>query len=172
MHYLLYTTRFRQQENPDTLVPLIINCSNYTQHFTQNLDRLNNLQNIIEDDFDTTDEEENNNNLFDEMNRDGNANQFLNLLEQIANQQQIRNNVVLPTFSGGDQDPVEWLDELERCAEINGYRIADMVEVVKGYLLNEARDWYDQIESNNATRFQSWRNAANRNFRQAFLTRF
>lgn len=172
LHYLLYTTRFRQQENPDTLVPLILNCSNFTQQFTQNLDILNILQNIEEDDFDTTDEEENNNNLFDEMNRDNNANQFLDLLEQIANQQQVRNNVLLPTFSGGDQDPVEWIDEFERCVEINGYRVADLIEVVKGYLLNEARDWYDQMEANNATRFQSWRNQGNRNFRQSFLTRF
>jgi hypothetical protein len=64
------------------------------------------------------------------MNYQNNANQFLNLLERIANQQLVRNNVSLPTFAGGDQDPVEWIEELERCAEINGYQIGDMLHIV------------------------------------------
>ena len=73
LHYLLFTTRFNQQEDPDTLIPLIINCFNYTQQFTQNLDRLNYLQNIVDNDFNTTDSKDNNennipDNLLDDMN--------------------------------------------------------------------------------------------------------
>ena len=97
---------------------------------------------------------------------------MLNLLEQIANQQQIKNITPIPTFSRGDQDSMEWINEFERCSEINGYTYGDMLNSVKGYLLNEARTWFDRIESNAATQFQSWQTAGNRNFRRAFLTQF
>src|SRR6185436_19373545 len=60
LHYILYTTRFNLEEDPNTLIPLIVNCFNYIRQFTQNLDRLNFLQNIVENDFDTTEGSENN----------------------------------------------------------------------------------------------------------------
>jgi len=174
LHYLLYTTRFYQIENANTLIPLIVNCLNYTRNFTRNLDRLNLLQNIADNDFDTSDEENNDplEDLLDDMQNNQNANQLLNLIERIANDQSKKNIMPLPTFSGGDQDPLEWLEEFERCAEINGYEVVDMLDIVRGYLLNESRSWFDQIDGHNTTRFQSWSNPGNRNFRQAFITRF
>jgi hypothetical protein len=168
LHRLLFTIRYRHQEDPNTLIPLIDNCLHYTRGFTQNLDQLNLIQNITDTDFDTASEEENNNNNFFEnliagMNQQDN-NQFLNLLQQIANQQSIRNNVPLPTFAGGDQDPLEWFDEFERCAEVNGYNHTGMLYHVRGYLLNEARIWFDEIFADANTRFNSWKNDTRRDF--------
>jgi hypothetical protein len=177
LHRLLFTIRYRQQEDPNILIPLIDNCLHYTRGFTRNLDQLNLLQNITDTDFDTTDEEENNNNnnFFEDimagMNPQ-NTTQFLNLLQQIANQQSIRNDVPLPTFAGGDQDPLEWVDEFERCAEVNGHNHNSMLYHVRGYLLNEARIWFDEIHADATTRFNSWRNNTRRDFRCGFLNRF
>lgn len=176
LHNLLFTTRFREEEDPNTLIPLILNCSEYTQRFTQNLDRLNNIQNIADNDFDTTDDEDNNNNiingLLDDMNNNANAQQLINLIQTIADRQLVQNITTLPTYGGGDQDPVEWIEEFERCGGINGYTWGDLLASVSGYLLNEARSWYAQIDGDPTTRFQSWQTPTNRNFKQSFLTRF
>ena len=45
----------------------------------------------------------------------------------------------MPTFLGGMQDPMEWLEDFERCATINQYTNAYKLQVVEGYLLNEAQ---------------------------------
>jgi hypothetical protein len=78
----------------------------------------------------------------------------------------------MPFFEGGNQDPVEWLEEFERKAQINGYNDAHKVNVVGGYLLNEAQAWYQQHQGNLVTTFQSWNNAANRHFKTCFLRHF
>ena len=84
---LLKTLRFHTQEQRDILVPLITNCLNYTQRFTINLDRLNNLQNLdAPTDTDTSEEEQEEP---DAMNHQGNMNQLFNYLNRIVEQQSI-----------------------------------------------------------------------------------
>ena len=51
----------------------------------------------------------------------------------------------MPIFIGGIQDPIEWLEEFERCALINQYTDDYKLAVVGGYLQNEAQDWYVQV---------------------------
>ena len=40
-----------------------------------------------------------------------NNQQLINSLQTLSEQLKIRNNVPMPTFVGGIQDPVEWLEE-------------------------------------------------------------
>jgi hypothetical protein len=166
---LLKTLRFRQIEQRDILINLIINCLTYTHNFTINLEQLNNLQDL--DVLTNTDESENNQEPEINMNFQ-NQQRLLGFLQQLTERQNIRNIETLPVFSGGDQDPVEWLEDFDRKAEVNGYSNADKINAVRGYLTNEARAWFDTLESNNATTFQSWANQNNRDFSRAFLFRF
>jgi len=122
---LLSSIRYRQQEDRDTLVNQINNCVHYTQLFTQNLDNLRNLQNL--ENYNTSDAEESENeieipsDLFEElgMNNNQNAAQLLQLVQNIGDRLAIQHNHSMPTFTGGMQDPMEWLEEFERCAQIN-----------------------------------------------------
>src|SRR6185436_10814519 len=166
---LLKTLRFQNQEQRNFLVPLLANCLTFTQRFTINLDRLNNLQNLNappDTDLDDNQEEP------DAINNQQNMNQLFTYLNRIVNQQSLHNIVPLPIFAGGNQDPVEWLEEFNRCADINGYENVDRLNSVNGYLMNEVRTWFDVVDNDTATSFQSWKNVNNRNFTQAFLTRF
>jgi hypothetical protein len=169
----LYTFRYNHYESRNTLVPLITNCLYFTHNFTQNLDRLRNIQ-FLDINTDTTDSENQDNlNPPEDLNMNNqNLQQLLGFVQQIANQQNIRNVVPIPTFSGGNQDPIEWIEEFERCTLINGYQINQLLDIVPGYLLNDVRDWFESIESRNATRFQSWATPTNRNFTNAFLMRY
>jgi hypothetical protein len=86
---------------------------------------------------------------------------IVNALQTLNDRMEIRNTVPMPIFEGGNQDPVEWLEEFERKAQINGYTDDHKTRVVGGYLLNEARAWYEQHQANNGTTFQSWNNPMN-----------
>ncbi|CAG8778331.1 15994_t:CDS:2, partial [Dentiscutata erythropus] len=153
---LLKTLRFRNREQRDILINLLTNCLDYTQRFTVNLNQLNNLQNLAA----PTDTEDSEDNLEEPniMNNQNNMNQLFNYLNRIVEQQNLRNIIPLPTFAGGNQDPVEWLEEFNRCADINRYENADKLNSVNGYLMNEARTWFDEVDSNVAISFQSWQN--------------
>ena len=100
------------------------------------------------------------------------ANNIVTALQTLNQRMEVRNTVPMPIFGGGNQDPVEWLEEFERHAQINAYSDEHKLRVVGGYLLNEARTWYQQQLLNYATNFQSWDNAANRRFTTAFLAQF
>ena len=102
----------------------------------------------------------------------GQAANIVQALQTLNERMEIRNTVPMPTFEGGNQDPVEWLEEFERKAQINGYTDVHKLNVVGGYLLNEARVWYEQHQNNTATIFQSWNNPVNRHFRTRFLKQF
>src|SRR6185436_11108817 len=176
--YLLSSIRYRQQEDRDTLVNQINNCVHYTQLFTQNLDNLRNLQNL--ENYNTSDAEESENeieipsDLFEElgMNNNQNAAQLLQLVQNIGDRLAIQHNHSMPTFTGGMQDPMEWLEEFERCAQINWYTDEYKLAVVGGYLLNEAQTWYQRIIGNAGETFQSWNTQNTRRFKNMFLTQF
>ena len=177
---LLNSIRYQNREDRDTLVNQINNCAYYTQLFTQNVEQLNNLQNL--EDYTTTDsnsdsnsettDEDNEPNLIDEMNQDANAQNLLRLLTGISDRLTIRNSTPMPTFQGGIQDPIEWLEEYERCAQINRYTDEYKLQIVGGYLLNEAQTWYQGVIGNAAQNFQSWSTVNNRNFKNMFLTQY
>lgn len=46
----------------------------------------------------------------------------------------IRNNIGMPSFYGGNQDPMEWLKEFNRVMRINQYTAEYKLRVVDGYL--------------------------------------
>jgi hypothetical protein len=100
------------------------------------------------------------------------ANAVVNALQDLTYRMEIRNTVPMPRFEGGNQDPIEWLEEFERNAQVNGYHNNYKLQVVGGYLLNEARTWYELQEANMGTQFQSWANPNNRCFKTLFLRQF
>jgi hypothetical protein len=61
----------------------------------------------------------------------------------------------MPTFSDRQQDPVEWLEEFDRCAQINGYTDYYKGQVISGYLLHKASTWFQQTQANPAESIQS-----------------
>jgi len=97
--------------------------------------------------------------------------QLVAALNRLGDRMEIRNIVPMPQFHGGVQDPVEWLEEFERCAQINNYDHAHKINTVQGYLLNEAQTWYTTYENAHG-QFQSWQNNNRRPFVQNFLRKF
>ena len=78
--------------------------------------------------------------------------------------------VPIPTFSGGNQDPVTWLNEFNLACAANGWNVARKLQVVPAYLKGPAATWY-QIAA--GAPINAWAVAANNNnFEHAFLTRF
>jgi hypothetical protein len=166
---LLQSFRYIQPETRDNLIPLILNCAQYTQQFTVNLNRLNHILNL--DEYTTPETTESEEEPEIDMNNQ-NAQALVNAIQQMTANITIRNTVPMPPFSGGNQDPVEWLEEFDRCAQINGYTDAYKGQVIGGYLLNEAHTWFLRVQTNPATLFQSWNNPHNRNFVGGFLQQF
>ena|SRR5215213_8643185 len=154
---LLQTFRYNQPETRNNLVPLILNCAHYTQFFTDNLNQLNHILNL--DEYTTpeiTESEQSENNEEPDMAMNYQQAQALtNAIRQMSDNLNIRNTIPMPTFSGGQQDPVEWLEEFDRCAQINGYNDHYKGQVISGYLLNEAHTWFQQTQANAATTIQS-----------------
>jgi len=108
---LLQTFRYNQPETRDNLVPLILNCAHYTQFFTDNLNQLTHILNLDNYTTPETTESENSNSEIDEepeiiMNHQ-NVQALTNAIQQMADNLTIRNDVSIPTFAGGQQDPVE-----------------------------------------------------------------
>lgn len=175
---LLNSIRYREQEDRDTLVTQINNCTQYTQLFTQNLVNLQNLQNLENYTITDTEASDNGNeniadpDPFNIMNNNQNVQNLLWLVQNIGERLAFQNNKPMPTFMGGLQDPIEWLEEYERCAQINQYTDMQKLQVVGGYLLNEARTWYQQVLADHIRQFQSWSNQGNRNFKTMFLNEF
>src|SRR4030095_7320531 len=154
-----YTVRYHQRETQTILIPLIKNCSNHTRGFTQNLNILNNLQNL---DFNTpsdTEESETDDGEPEIANdnmamQQADVNNLIQAIAAVGERMAIRNNTPMPVFAGGMQDPVEWLEEFERCATINQYPAAYHLQVVGGYLQGEPQVWYHRIANDVANNFQ------------------
>jgi Retrotransposon gag protein len=168
---LLFSIRFRNREYRNTLVQLIQNCLHYTQQFTRNLNRLNNLINL--DEYTTSGTETTESEEEPELTMDAAAGNILNALQTISARLAIRNNVPMPIFAGGTQDPVQWLEEFEQAAQANQYNAAYKLTCVQGYLHNEAQTWFQGVQALGAAgNFQSWDTVGNRNFKAMFLTQF
>jgi hypothetical protein len=99
------------------------------------------------------------------------AQQLVAALQRIGDRMEIRNTTPMPKFHGGIQDPVEWFEEFERCAQINNYDNNYKLQTVQGYLLNEAQTWFTTFENNHG-QFQSWENQNRRPFVQNFMRQY
>ena len=83
----------------------------------------------------------------------------------------------LPSFSGGNQDPVAWLREFEQACDANGIDDARKIQVVPAYLKGAASTWWTNnrlLALENANRIATWTGLANNNteFDFNFLTTF
>ena len=76
----------------------------------------------------------------------------------------------LPSFHGGNQDPVAWLRDFNIASNANGWNAARKLQVVPAYLKGSVATWY-QI-THNAANFVTW-DGANlaTDFSYAFLQR-
>jgi Retrotransposon gag protein/Zinc knuckle len=97
---------------------------------------------------------------------------IVNALQTLNDRMEVRNTVPMPCFGGGNQDPVEWLEEYERNAQINRYSDPYKLGVVGGYLLNEAQTWYQQHQNDPTQTFQTWNVVNTRRFVTRFLAQF
>ena len=76
----------------------------------------------------------------------------------------------VPTFYGGTQDPISWLNEFNLASAANGWNNARKVQVVPAYLKGAAAVWYQTVAPNP---INAWAGAANvNNFEHVFRQRF
>lgn len=103
----------------------------------------------------------------------GNAMNTLNATVAANNnalQNRNHNVAQVPTFNGGNQDPITWLNEFNATATANGWNDARKLQVVPAYLKGPAAVWYQAAV---LAPINAWAAAANvNNFEHAFLTRF
>ena len=65
----------------------------------------------------------------------------------------------LPSFYGGNQDPVTWLEEFTRACNANGIGNARKFEVVPAYLKGPASTWWNTnqaLPNGNPQRIVGW----------------
>ncbi|GET63051.1 ribonuclease H-like domain-containing protein [Rhizophagus irregularis DAOM 181602=DAOM 197198] len=102
----------------------------------------------------------------------GNAMNTLNATVAANNnalQNRNHNVAQVPTFNGGNQDPITWLNEFNATATANGWNDARKLQVVPAYLKGPAAVWYQAAV---LAPIKAWAAAANvNNFEHAFLTR-
>ncbi|PKC00129.1 hypothetical protein RhiirA5_403357 [Rhizophagus irregularis] len=103
----------------------------------------------------------------------GNAINTLNATVAANNnalQNRNHNVAQVPTFSGGNQDPITWLNEFNATTTANRWNIAWKLQIVPAYLKGPAAVWYQTAVQ---APINAWAAAANaNNFEHAFLTRF
>ncbi|GET53772.1 hypothetical protein GLOIN_2v1869520 [Rhizophagus irregularis DAOM 181602=DAOM 197198] len=78
----------------------------------------------------------------------------------------------VPTFYGGNQDPITWLNEFNNACAANGWNAARKLQVVPAYLKGTAAVWWQTVVNNT---INAWGGAANNNtfehvFKQQFRT--
>jgi hypothetical protein len=82
----------------------------------------------------------------------------------------------LPSFYGGNQDPVAWLDEFTRACNANGIQNARKLEVVPAYLKGAASTWWttnQALNNGDPDRIVAWTgNNNNTDFTSNFPTAF
>ena len=83
-----------------------------------------------------------------------------------------RNTIKVDTFSGKDsEDPIAWLKDFERAAEVNRWTTeARKCTVAGAYLKSNAADWYDAIKANIADNWDT--DNGGQNFVALFKHRF
>lgn len=77
----------------------------------------------------------------------------------------------MPVFAGGSQDPVKWLEEFNRAAEINQYTDNYKLKVVGRYLHGAAGQWFREIQEGERP-IAYWTSLNRPSFETSFLTNF
>ena len=80
------------------------------------------------------------------MSRVAEENETNALIRGLQDAFRIRNDAKIPSFCGGNQDPMEWLEEFNRSAKINQYSSEYKLRVVSGYLQGAAAQWFNEIQ--------------------------
>ncbi|RHZ85013.1 hypothetical protein Glove_73g40 [Diversispora epigaea] len=105
------------------------------------------------------------------MSRAAEENETNALIRRLQDAFRIRNDAKIPSFCGENQDPMEWLEEFNRFANINQYNNEYKLRVVSGYLQGAARQWFNEIQEgrNPITR---WNDQNHVSFESSFMTAF
>jgi len=111
------------------------------------------------------------------------ANQIAQLVQQmqVAQPPQINlpavhrelNLVPYPEFSGGDQDPISWLEDVEKAFEANRINDARKIPVIVPKLRGSASTWWETIKAQ-VPIIDRWSDNANaaQSFKANFTTKF
>jgi hypothetical protein len=76
----------------------------------------------------------------------------------------------VPTFYGGNQDPITWLNEFNHACAANGWNAARKLQIVPAYLKGAAAIWWQTVVNNP---INAWDGAVNNNtFEHVFLQQF
>jgi hypothetical protein len=90
----------------------------------------------------------------------GNANAVENNTNALANPpRQIRRVADLPVFSGGEQDPIAWLNEFIHACNANDIRDADKLAIVPANLKGAASTWWmtnQALPNKNPNKITHW----------------
>jgi hypothetical protein len=76
--------------------------------------------------------------------------------------------VDFPTFSGGDQDPIHWIESFERACIANNIQKERILAIVASYLKGTALTWF------NKSKITEWDDALipNRSFKHTFMKQY
>jgi len=89
---------------------------------------------------------------------------------QALTAQLARNHAVsLPVFAGtSHEDPVKWLEEVNRISRANGFDGAYKLQIIGAYIKDAAAIWYDGDRAN----IGNWEEANNQAFTRRFLNQY
>jgi len=93
------------------------------------------------------------------------------LIQGLQNAFRIRNDARMPSFFGGNQDPMEWLEEFNRSARINQYTDEYKLQVVSGYLQGTAGQWFNEAQEGQNP-INHWNDRDQTSFETSFLATF
>jgi uncharacterized FlaG/YvyC family protein len=93
------------------------------------------------------------------------------LIKGLQDAFRIRNDAKMPSFCGGNRDPMEWLEEFNRAARINQYTSEYKLQVVGGYLQGAVGQWFSEIQEGRSP-ITHWNDRSHVSFEPSFLTNF
>jgi hypothetical protein len=93
------------------------------------------------------------------------------LIQGLQDAFRIRNDARMPSFCGGNRDPMEWLEEFNRSARINQYSNEYKLQVVSGYLQGAAGQWFSETQEGQNP-ITHWNNRNHVSFETVFLATF
>ena len=93
------------------------------------------------------------------------------LIQGLQDAFRIRNDARMPSFFGGNQDPMEWLEEFNRSAKINQYTDEYKLQVVSGYLQGTAGQWFSEAQEGQNP-INHWNDRNQTSFETSFLATF
>lgn len=93
------------------------------------------------------------------------------LMQGLQDAFRIRNDARMPTFCGGNRDPIEWLEEFNRSARINQYTSEYKLQVVGGYLQGAVGQWFNETQEGRNP-ITHWNDRNRASFESAFLATF